>query len=73
MKMKPLYKINIERCSDGTSFDVEIAKLWGFKHAITPGRWLKNKAVAHWWVRRQIEREAWASLRHWKNSRPYIW
>jgi hypothetical protein len=72
MKLKPLYKVSVERCIDGTSFDVEIAKLWGYRVAITPGRWLKNKPTAQWWVARQIEREMWKSLRRWKNSRPYI-
>jgi hypothetical protein len=72
MKLKPLYKVAIEHCIDGKSFDVEIVKLWGFRVAITPGRWLKNRETAHWWVARQIEREMWKSLRRWKNSRPYI-
>jgi hypothetical protein len=67
MKMQPLYKVAIERC-----IDVEIVKLWGLTHAITPGRWLKNRETARWWVARQIEREMWKSLRRWKNSRPYI-
>lgn len=70
MKMKPLYKVTIDRCADGTSFDVEIAKLGAY--AIVPGRWLKNRETARWWVARQIEREMWKSLRRWKNSRPYI-
>lgn len=70
MKIKPLYKITIERCIDGKSFDVEIIKLWGFTHAIVPGRWLS--ATAEEWVKRQIEREMWKSLRRWKNSRPYL-
>ena len=70
--MRPLYKATIARCVDGKSFDVEISKLWGFRVAITPGRWMKNRETAYWWAARQIEREMWKSLRRWKKGRPYI-
>lgn len=70
MKMKPLYKVAIERCIDGKSFDVEISALrQGI--AITPGRWLNNRTMAQGWVARQISYEAWATMRRWRGRRAY--
>ncbi len=69
MKMKPLYKVTIERCIDGLSYDAEIAKLGHY--AITPGRWLKNQQTARLWVKWQISMEVWRSLRFWRHQRPY--
>ena len=70
MKMKPLYKVAIERCADGTSFDVEIAVLGD--RAIAPGRWLKNRTMAQGWTARQISYEVWATMRRWRKQRPYL-
>ena len=70
LKMKPLYKVTIDRCADGTSFDVEIAKLGAY--AIAPGRWLKNRTMAQGWIARQVSYEVWATMRRWRKQRPYL-
>lgn len=70
MKVKPLYKVAIQRCKDGTSFDVEVATIGS--HASSPGRWLPNRSAAQLWAAWAIERNLWKSLRRWKRRKTYI-
>lgn len=70
IRIKPLYRIDIGRCIDGKSFDIEVATIGSY--ASSPGRWLRNRAAAELWASWAIERNMWKSLRRWKGSRTYL-
>jgi hypothetical protein len=69
-RIKPIYKVVIERCIDNRSFVVDVVTIGS--HTSSPGRWLRNRAEAQLWAVWAIEWNMWRSLRRWKNSRSYL-